>query len=108
MQMARFLIQGSYTVDGVRGVLKEGGSGRRKAVESAVKAMGGHLEAFYFALGEDDVVAIVDGLDNITTVTLSMGIAATGTVRVKTTVLLTPEEIDQAAKKTLSFRAAGQ
>jgi uncharacterized protein with GYD domain len=106
--MPRYLIRGSYTVDGIKGVLKEGGTGRRKAVEAAVKAMGGRLEAFYFALGEDDVVAIVEGSDNIGAVTFSMGVAATGTVKTKTTVLLTPEEIDEAAKRTLSFRAAGQ
>ena len=106
--MAKYLIQGSYTVDGVKGVLKEGGTGRRKAVESAVKALGGRLEAFYFALGEDDVVAIVEADSNISAATFAMGVAATGTVRTKTTVLLTPEEVDEAAKKTMSFRAAGQ
>jgi len=106
--MAKYLIQGSYTVDGVKGVLKEGGTGRRNAVESAVKALGGRLDAFYFALGEDDVVAIVEADSNISAATFAMGVAATGTVRTKTTVLLTPEEIDEAAKKTMSFRAAGQ
>jgi hypothetical protein len=37
-----------------------------------------------------------------------MGIGSTGTVRLATTVLLTAEEIDQASKKVLKFRAAGQ
>lgn len=105
--MPKYLIQGSYTVDGIKGVLKEGGTGRRAAVESAVKALGGKLEAFYFTFGDDDVVAIVDGPDNVTAAAFSMGVAASGTVRTKTTVILTPEEIDQAAKKTLSFRPAG-
>jgi uncharacterized protein with GYD domain len=105
--MAKYLIQGSYTVDGIKGVLKEGGTGRRAAVEAAVKALGGKLEAFYFTFGDDDVVAIVEGPDNITAAAFSMGVAATGTVRTKTTVLLTPEEIDQAGKKTLSYRAPG-
>lgn len=106
--MPRYLVRGSYTTDGIKGVLKEGGSSRRKAVEDAVKAMGGKLEAFYFALGEDDVVSIVEGPDNVTAATFAMGIGATGTVRITTTVLLTPEEIDQASKKVLQFRAAGQ
>jgi uncharacterized protein with GYD domain len=106
--MAKYLIRGSYTVDGVKGVLKDGGTGRRNAVADAVQALGGKLEAFYFALGEDDVVAIVEGPDNVTAATFSMGIASTGTVRTSTTVLLTPEEIDQAAQKAMSFRAAGQ
>jgi uncharacterized protein with GYD domain len=106
--MPKYLVTGSYTAEGLKGVLKEGGSGRRQAVESAVKAMGGHLEAYYFAFGDNDVVSIVDVPDNVTATALSMGIASTGTVRTRTTVLLTPEEVDQATKKTLSFRAAGQ
>lgn len=106
--MAKYMVTGSYTVDGVKGVLKEGGTGRRNAVESAIKAMGGRLEAYYFAFGEYDVVTIADVPDNVTAAALSMGIAATGTVRTTTTVLLTPEEIDQASKKTLSFRPAGK
>ena len=106
--MPRYMVTGSYTVEGIRGVLKEGGSGRKKAVEAAVKAMGGHMEAYYFAFGAHDVVSIVEVPDNVTALTLSMGIASTGTVRTTTTVLLTPEEVDQATKKTLQFRAAGQ
>jgi len=106
--MAKYMVTGSYTVDGLKGVLKEGGTGRRKAVEAALKAIGGHLEALYFAFGDNDVVTIVDVPDNVTAATLSMGIAATGTVRTRTTVLLTPEEVDQATKKTLAFRPAGQ
>ena len=102
------MVTGSYTAEGLKGVLKEGGSGRRQAVESAVEAMGGRLEAYYFAFGDNDVVSIVDVPDNVIATALSMGIAATGTVRTRTTVLLTPEEVDQATKKTLSFRAAGQ
>ena len=106
--MPRFLITGSYTVEGIKGVMKEGGTGRKKAVEAAVHALGGKLETFYFAFGSTDVYAIVDVPDNATAVTLAMGVASTGTVRTTTTVLLTPEEIDAATKKSLAFRAAGQ
>jgi uncharacterized protein with GYD domain len=106
--MAKYLVTGSYTAEGLHGLLKEGGSGRRKAVEDAVKSMGGHLDAYYFAFGDNDVVTIVDLPDHVTAAALAIGISSTGTVGTKTTVLLTPEEIDQAAKKTLSFRAAGR
>jgi uncharacterized protein with GYD domain len=106
--MAKYMVTGSYTVDGIKGVLKEGGTGRRAAVESAIKAMGGHLDVFYFAFGSNDVVSIADIPDNVTAAALAMGIGSTGTVRITTTVLLTPEEVDQAAKKTVTFRAAGQ
>jgi len=107
--MGRYLFQGSYSLDGIKGVLKEGGTGRRKAVEDAVKALGGKLEAYYFGFGETDVYVIVDGIDNATAAAFSMGIGATGAVHnVKTTVLLTVEEIDTAAKKTLSYRPPGR
>jgi len=106
--MPKYLSLGSYTNEGLKGLLKEGGTGRRKAVEDAVKALGGHVEAFYFAFGEFDIAAITDVPDNVTAAALAVGIASTGTVNVKTVVLLTPEEVDQATKKTLSFRAAGR
>jgi uncharacterized protein with GYD domain len=107
--MARYLFQGSYSVDGIKGVLKEGGTGRRAAVEAALKSLGGKLEAFYYAFGDTDVFVMVDGIDNTTAAAFSMGIAAAGTVSgVKTTVLMTPEEIDQAAKKTMSYRPPGR
>jgi uncharacterized protein with GYD domain len=105
--MARYLFEGRYNSEGIKGVLKEGGSGRKAAVEAAVKSMGGHIEAYYFAFGETDVYVIVDGLDNVSAGALAMGISSTGAVGVKTTVLLTVEEIDQAAKKTLAYRAPG-
>jgi uncharacterized protein with GYD domain len=105
--MAKYLIEASYTAEGLKGVLKEGGTGRRDAVSAALKSMGGRVESMYYAFGATDVYVIVEAPDNVTVAALAMGIAATGTVALKTTVLLTVEEIDQAAKKTLSYRAAG-
>ena len=106
--MPKYLVTGSYTAEGLKGLLKEGGSGRRKAVEDAVKAMGGHLESYYFSFGDHDVVSIVEVPDNVSAAALAIGISSTGTVGTRTTVLLTPEEVDQATKKTLSFRPAGR
>jgi uncharacterized protein with GYD domain len=109
IEMARYLFQGSYSTEGIKGVLKEGGTGRRAAVEAALKGLGGKLEGFFYGFGDTDVYVIVDGIDNVTAAAFSMGVAATGTLHnVKTTVILTPEEIDQAGKKTLSYRGAGQ
>ena len=107
--MPKYMIQASYSVDGIKGVLKEGGTSRRTAVAAAIKSMGGTLEAFYFTFGDTDVVGIADVPDNVSAAAFSMGVAASGTLTgAKTTVLLTPEEIDQAAKKTMAFRAAGR
>ena len=107
--MARFLLQGTYSTEGIKGLLKEGGTGRRTAVEAAVKSLGGKLEAIYYAFGETDVYVIVDGIDNATAAAFSMGVGSTGSLSsIKTTVLMTPEEIDQATKKTLSYRPPGR
>jgi|ERR1700716_2715694 uncharacterized protein with GYD domain len=105
--MGKYLIQGSYTAEGIKGVLKEGGTGRREAVSAALKSLGGKIESMYYAFGDTDVYVIVEAPDNVTAAALAMGVSATGTVGVKTTVLLTVEEIDQAGKKTLSYRPAG-
>jgi uncharacterized protein with GYD domain len=105
--MAKYMIEGSYTAEGIKGVLKEGGTGRREAVSAALKGLGGKIEAMYYAFGDTDVYVIIDAPDNVTAAALAMGVAATGTVAVKTRVLMTVEEIDQATKKTLSYRPAG-
>lgn len=106
--MAKYLVQGSYTTEGIKGVIKEGASGRREAVTTALKAFGGKIEAMYYAFGETDVYVIIDAPDNVTAASLAVGIAATGTIHLKTTVLLTVEEMDQATKKVTAYRGAGQ
>jgi uncharacterized protein with GYD domain len=105
--MPKYLTVASYTAEGAKGLLKEGGTARRAVVEKLLKGLGGHLEAFYFAFGEDDVYLITDGPDNVTTAAMSLTISASGAVRTKTVVLLTPEEMDQAAKKTVKYRPPG-
>ena len=106
--MPKYLLQGSFTVDGVKGVLKEGGSKRRAVIEQMVRDLGGTLEAFYFAFGESDVFVIVDLPDNVSSAAVSLAVCAGGGVRASTTVLLTPEEMDQATQKTVNYRPPGQ
>src|SRR5437016_13651336 len=107
--MGRYMFQASYSADGIKGVLKDGGTGRRTAVEAAVKSLGGKLEAFYYGFGETDVYVIVDGIDNAAAAAFSMGVGAAGSLSsIKTTVLMTPVHAEQAAKKTMSYRAPGR
>ena len=105
--MAKYLVRATYTTDGVRAVLKEGGSSRRDAVQGLVEGLGGSLEAFYFAFGDDDVYAIMDLPDSASAAAASLAFSATGATRNRVTVLLTPDEVDDATKKTISFRAPG-
>ena len=106
--MPKYMIQASYVGEGVKGLLKEGGTKRRETVAQAIEGMGGKLESLYYAFGDYDVVGVADMPDNVSGVAFSMMINASGAVQAKTTVLLTPEEIDQATKKTVEYRPPGQ
>ena len=102
--MPKYLCQGSYTEDGVKGIVKEGGSKRKTIVEQLTKEMGGKLEAFYFAFGDDDFVIILDLPSNVDMAAVSLAVQASGAVKSRITVLLLPEEIDQAAQRQVNFR----
>ena len=107
MHLAKYLIEANYVGEGIKGLLKDGGTVRRATVEKLVKSLGGTIEAFYYALGETDLYVIVDLPDHASVTALALTVTATGTVTLKTTVLLTPQDIDAASKKTPSYRAPG-
>ena len=106
--MPRYLMQANYTVEGLKGFLREGGTKRRATVEQLVKGLGGKLEAFYYAFGDTDAFVIAEVPDAVTAAAVSMAVNASGAVVLKTTVLITPEEMDQATKKTVSYRPPGR
>jgi uncharacterized protein with GYD domain len=107
-EMPKYLIHASYTTEGTKGVMKSGGSARRSAAQQAIESVEGRMEGFYFAFGEDDALVIIDAPDNVSVAAAALAINASGAVHTKTTVLLTPEEIDQASKKTVRYRPPGQ
>ena len=106
--MPKYLVEASYTGEGVKGLLKVGGSARRKAVEESTASMNGKLEAFYFSFGERDAIIILDLPDNATAAAIALSVKATGAIHTKTTVLLTAEEVDAAAKKHPAYRPPGE
>ena len=106
--MPKILTLASYTTQGAKGLLKDGGTKRRAAVKELITSLGGTLEAFYFAFGENDIVAIADVPDNATAAAGGLVTKASGAASGKSIVLLTPEEIDQAAQKTVNYRPPGQ
>ena len=97
--MPKYLIVAKYTAKGAEGIVKGGGSARKKVVSEAMEKLGGKLESFYFAMGEDDAYVIVDAPDNESVIAASIAANAGGGATAKTVVLLTPEEMDAAAKK---------
>jgi len=106
--MPKYLVQVSYTADGVKGLAKDGGSKRRAAASTLVQSLGGKLESLYYAFGDTDVFAIADLPDNVAAAAGSIALAGSGAVTSKVTVLLTPEEIDQAVNKSGSYTPPGR
>jgi uncharacterized protein with GYD domain len=106
--MAKYLVQAKYIGDGLKGLLKEGGSGRRAAVEKLFASVGGKVEAFYYAFGGTDLFVIGEAPDNVSAAALSLTVNAAGTATATITVLLTAEEVDAAAKRSVKYRAPGQ
>lgn len=105
--MAKYLFTGSYTAAGAKGVLKEGGSGRREATEKVMASVGGTVEAYYFGFGGNDFYLIADLPGHAAAVAAALTGAAAGGMTISTTVLLTPEEIDEATRLSPQYRAPG-
>ena len=105
--MSKYLIEASYTAEGVKGLMKQGGTARRAMVQKMVESLGGRLEVFYFAFGENDAYLILDVPDNLTAAAISLAVAGAGATRMKTIELLTPEEIDEAMKKQVHYEPPG-
>jgi uncharacterized protein with GYD domain len=105
--MPKFLIEASYTLNGVKGVVKEGGSSRRDVVAKVAESVGGRLESFHFGFGDRDAYVIVDLPDNESAAAVALTVNAAGGATTRTIVLLTPEEVDAAAKRSVDYRPPG-
>jgi uncharacterized protein with GYD domain len=105
--MPKYLIKASYTLEGVKGVQSKGGSSRREAVAHAVEGVGGSLESFYFAFGDADAYVTVDLPDNEAAAAVALTVNAAGGATTRTVLLLTPEEIDTAAQRSVDYRTPG-
>src|SRR5437867_4612884 len=103
--MAKYLIQANYVGEGIKGLLKEGGSSRRKVVDELMDSVGGKAESFYYAFGDTNAFVIVDVPDNVTAAAVALTVGASGAVTLKATVLMTGEEVDQDTKKSAVARS---
>ncbi len=106
--MPKYLIQAYYTAEGIQGLVGDSASGRRADVQAAVTAVGGRVEAFYYAFGPDDVIIILDLPNNVTAAAVALTSSGSGGVRVRTTPLLTVEEVDKALEVKMRYRAPGE
>ncbi len=106
--MAKYLFEGHYNAEGAKGLAREGGSARRAAVAKMTEAMGGKLEAFYYAFGDVDVYVIADLPDNVSAAAFALAVNQSGAVTGKTVALLSPEDMDKAGKKSVEYRPPGR
>lgn len=106
--MTKYLFEANYVGEGIKGLMRDGGTKRRDAVDEALKSVGGSLESFYYAFGETDVLGVFDIPDQADAVALSLMINSTGAVNLRLKPLMSPQDIDDAAQKTPSYRAPGQ
>jgi uncharacterized protein with GYD domain len=105
--MPKYLVKAHYTQQGLKGLLAEGGTSRRDAVEKLAADLGAHMESFHFSFGDDDVYIVLDAADNATVAGVSMAVSASGAATTTVTVLLTPEEVDKATHIQVAYRAPG-
>ena len=106
--MANYLVIANYSAEGIKGVIKNGGSARVEAVKKSIDGLGGKVQSFHFAFGADDAYVIVELPDNIAAAALGMAVSSTGLTSVKTVVLLTPGEVDEAAKRQVAYTPPGK
>ena len=106
--MKKYLIKASYNANGVKGLLTDGGTQRKSVVKKMLEGLGGRLESFYYAFGEHDAYITVELPDDVSAAAAGLRVNSTGVVSMTTTVLLSPEDIDAASKKTISYRAPGE
>lgn len=106
--MGKYLFHGSFTTEGLRGVVKEGGTSRTKAVDALAKSVGGKLESYYFAFGDDSYYIVVDLPDDEAAAACALVVASSGAVSNSTVKLLTPKQVDAAIKLSPKYRAPGQ
>jgi uncharacterized protein with GYD domain len=105
--MPKYLIEGTYTHEGLKGLISDKASGRVAAIQKAVQSLGGRLDQIYYTFGDNDVILIVDVPDNTSAAAFAITAASSGLVQVKTTPLLSVEEVDSAVGKNVQYRAPG-
>jgi uncharacterized protein with GYD domain len=105
--MPKYLFEANYTVRGDEGVRAKGGSDRRDAVVETVEGLGGEVECVYFEFGDRDAFAIVDLPAAEAAAAMNLIENASGGVTVKVTALLTPEQVDEAAGRAVTYRPPG-
>jgi uncharacterized protein with GYD domain len=106
--MGKYLFHGSFSADGLRGIMKDGAASRPKAVEALAASVGGTLESYYFAFGDDSYFVVVDLPNDEAAAACAMVVGSSGALTNSTIKLLTPDQVDAAMRLSPAYRAPGQ
>jgi uncharacterized protein with GYD domain len=91
--MPYYLLQASYTQEAWT-ALRKNPQDRTEGLRTLAERLGGKLHGLFFAFGEHDIVALAEMPNDQTAAALSLSAAAPGHLQgIKTTVLLTPDEL---------------
>jgi uncharacterized protein with GYD domain len=91
--MATYLMFGRYSVEGLKGISAK----RTEEVKALIKKNGGELKAGYAALGDVDLVMIVDLPDTARAMATSAALAKLTGIAFTTLPAVTIEEFDRLA-----------
>lgn len=105
--MPHYLFNARYTQAGIQGVMKEGGGPRQEVVRALAASLGGTVEAQYWAFGDDDYLVIAELPDNAAALAIAATVGSSGAASVKTTVLLTADDVDAMTRLRGTYRAPG-
>ena len=106
--MAKFLLKSSYTVEGLKGLSKDGGTKRAEAVRAMIESLGGRMESMYFGFDEHDTYVVCELPNHQTAAGMAIAIRAAGGLETRITPLLTAAEVDEATRIKVGYEPPGR
>ena len=107
--MPMYLTRFSYTPE-TWARMMQNPEDRREAARSYIESVGGKLHGFWYGFGEQDGWNLWEAPDNVSMAAVALAIGSGGALsQFETTVLLTVEELIEAAGKarTIQYRRPG-
>src|SRR5947209_13006824 len=105
--MPRYLLKIKYSVDGIGGVRKDGGTARAAVARKLMESVGCRLETFDFVFGDVDAYAVVEAPSNAAVAGAATIVGAAGGASIETVVLMPPAEMDEAARGQAAYTKPG-
>ncbi len=106
--MAKYLVEARYTAEGAKGLAREGGTGGVRLRQKRSKVLGARLRRSTTRSAMSMLMSFSTHRTTCLPRRWLSPSAQSGGINLKTVVLMTPEEMDQAGKKAVDFRPPGR